>query len=383
MKKVGISTVFTGFNYGSSLQAYATKIVLKNNGYEGIVLGQKGSLIKGRDVRIKKLCIMSIRTLINPKARKNVKAYQENPTSTPTEETKMLFKEFTDTYIEPEYKTWRELKRIGKSSEYIGFLCGSDQVWNADTLYVDPFYYLRYAPTEKRVAFSPSFGREKIADYNEKLIKKYISGVRYLSIREESGIEIIRKLTNKKAIHLLDPTLMINSKQWDEVLKIDNSCQKEKYILAYFLNEPSEYAQKIIRKLSENENAKVIAIPYRKVKKVWFDDTLNAGPKEFIENVKNATSICTDSFHGTAFAINYHIPFYTFDRQYGSAGKQSARLVSLLKKLSLMERFNPSLEMLDKKANFKDSEVILQQERDEAMEYLRKALKVKNDERQY
>lgn len=374
MKKVGVSTVFTGFNYGSSLQAYATKVILKNNGFEGIILGQKGSLIKGRDVRIKKLCSMFFRALIHPKARKTIKAYKENPTAVPTEETKILFRDFTERYIRPDYRTWRELKKIGKSSDYIGFLCGSDQIWNGDTLYVDPFYYLRYAPVEKRIAFSPSFGRDKISDYNIRLIKKYISDFNYLSVREESGVEIVKRLTNQNAIHLLDPTLMISSKQWDKELEIKTYNNDDLYILAYFLNEPSENAQKTLRNLSKSINAKILAIPYRKEKKKWFDYTINVGPKEFVENVKNTSFICTDSFHGTAFAINYHIPFYTFERQYGSAGKQSARVISLLEKLSLMERFNPIDCMDEKIVDYEKCEEVLQMERKKAINYLNNAL---------
>ena len=171
MKKIGIATVFTGYNYGSSLQAYATKQLLKKIGYDGVVLGQYGSLVPGRDIRLNKIVTMAVRVAIHPSARKNIKVYRESPAAVPTDETKALFNDFTQKFIEPEMKRWNELERIAKKDEYLAFLCGSDQIWNGDALYVDPFYYLQFAPFQKRIAFAPSFGRERVAEYNRRSIK--------------------------------------------------------------------------------------------------------------------------------------------------------------------------------------------------------------------
>lgn len=119
---------------------------------------------------------------------------------------------------------------------------------------------------------------------------------------------------------------------------------------------------------------KVIALPYQREVRDWFDFAPDAGPVEFVKYVKNASYVCTDSFHGTAFAVNYKVPFYTFDRQYGSAGKQSSRVVSLLKLVSLENHFNPSIELLDAPIDFSKSKAVLEIERNKAVEYLINAL---------
>ena len=54
MKKIGICTVYTGYNYGSALQAFAVKELVKRSGYIPVVFKLKGSIVKGRDFRIKK-----------------------------------------------------------------------------------------------------------------------------------------------------------------------------------------------------------------------------------------------------------------------------------------------------------------------------------------
>lgn len=105
-----------------------------------------------------------------------------------------------------------KIKSIAK--EAVACFSGSDQIWNSSTLYVDPLYYLRFAPKQKRVALSPSFGRNFIADYNKNKMKKWINDYPYLSVREDSGVKLIKELTGLEAQHLLDPTLIINSEEW-------------------------------------------------------------------------------------------------------------------------------------------------------------------------
>ena len=63
MKKVLLTTVFSGFNYGSSLQALATKTILKDLGCDCELVAMR-SLVKGRDIRIKKLMTILIRSLL-------------------------------------------------------------------------------------------------------------------------------------------------------------------------------------------------------------------------------------------------------------------------------------------------------------------------------
>lgn len=376
MKKIGVSTVHTGFNYGSALQAYASKIILNELGYDGINISLKGSLIKGRDVRIKKMAVIAIRLLRQPNnIKKRVSVYSDNINKSYSERSKELFETFRLDKINPYYCTWNQLKYFSKKDDFKAFLCGSDQIWNGEALYVDPLYYLRFAPKNKRIAFAPSFGRDKVADYNKSIIKKYIKDIPHLSVREESGVSIIKDLTNKDAIHLIDPTLMLDCTKWDKYLELQETISdSEKYILAYFLNEPSNYAKECLKKLAQNKKMKVISLPYEMEDSDWFDVTADAGPIEFVKYIKDAAYVFTDSFHGTAFSINYRVPFYTFERQYGSAGKQSSRVVSLLKLVSLEKQFNPSMDLLDSLIDFSKSEVVLEIERKKAVDYLINAI---------
>ena len=174
MKKIGIATVYTGYNYGSALQAYATKNILSGMGYEADVLKVRGSLAKGRDIRLGKLITIAWRSLLHKNGIKSLKNYSANISKEFKEGTVELFNEFISNEISPQLVSYLELQKKANDDEYVAFICGSDQVWNSAVFYVDPFYYLRFACFEKRIAFAPSFGRDFIPDYNKKKIGKFV-----------------------------------------------------------------------------------------------------------------------------------------------------------------------------------------------------------------
>lgn len=367
--KVILTTVFSAFNYGSSLQALAGKRIIEKTGYECELVKLK-SLIKGRDVRIGKLMTILFRSIFLNK-NNSLKTYNNSYNKTLAEGTECKFFNFTDTYLKPQEVTYGDLKRMAEES--IACISGSDQIWNSSTLYVDPLYYLRFAPQYKRVAFSPSFGRDFIADYNKEKMRKWIIDYPYLSVREDSGVKLIKELTGRDATHLLDPTLIINSEEWKSILCIED--KPNDYILAYFLDEPSDYAKKCLKKLKEKLDCKILAIPYKFEYMDYSDSIVAAGPKEFVELVANAKVVCTDSFHGTVFALNMHTPFFAFEREYGSANKQSERVLSILRKVNMLDRYQPKnvVEELNN-LDFEHSEEILNVERKKAYDYVNNAI---------
>ncbi len=369
-KRIGIATVYTGFNYGSALQAFATKALVSQMGYDGEILKLSGSLLPGRDVRIKKTLTVLLRSCIHPGGLKSLKNYGDSIRKPLSPESREMFRQFADYRLCPREVKYKDLKKSACSDEYYTFLCGSDQVWNSAVFYVDPFYYLRFAPEEKRVAFAPSFGRDFVPGYNKRKIRKYVSEIRHKSVREQSGARLIKELTGDSARVLLDPTLVLNKDEWTKLLKLKETNQ-EKYLLAYFLDEPSQKASKAVKALSEKYGLKIIGLPYSFDGTEWADNIAHAGPSEFVEYIKNASFVCTDSFHGTAFSLNFNIPFYTFEREYGNAGKQSERVLSILDIVSQKDRYEP--ENIESAFNISFDKVnsVLREQREKSKNYLR------------
>lgn len=364
-----LTTVFSAFNYGSSLQTLAGKEIIQKAGYECSLVKLK-SLVKGRDVRLRKLLTILLRSFFLKK-NNALKTYGVSYHKSLVKDTEDKFFAFTKEYLKPHEMSWRGLRQIAK--EAVACFSGSDQIWNSAILYVDPLYYLRFAPAYKRVALSPSFGRDFIADYNKEKMKRWISDYPYLSVREDSGVQLIKELTGRDALHLLDPTLIISSEEWKKILHIEHKPQD--YVLAYFLDKPSAFAKSKVKELKEKLKCKVVAIPYLFDEMDYCDEVVAAGPKEFVELVTNAKVVCTDSFHGTVFALNMHTPFFTFERDYGSANKQSERVLSILRKVNMLERYQPTnvVDILDK-LDFEESERTLNVERKKAYDYVINAI---------
>lgn len=368
-----LTTVFSGFNYGSSLQALASKIILSDSGLDCELVAMK-SLVKGRDIRLKKFFTIIVRSLLlrGRSGSKALNTYQDSYNKRMIGESATLFSRFTDDYLQPKYLSWSSLKRQAKKS--VACFAGSDQIWNSSTMYVDPLYYLRFAPAEKRVAFAPSFGRDFIADYNLTKMSSWIKDFAHLSVREDSGVRLIKEKTGRDAIQLVDPSLMVDRERWIKTLNLKE--KKENYILAYFLDKPSDNAKKVISELKEHLNCDVIAIPYQFDDMSYCDKVLPTGPVEFLDLINNAKCVLTDSFHGTAFSINLHTPFYVFGRAYGSAHSQNSRIESILKKMNMAGRYEPTDAVRDYQSiDFVFSERILTEERQKAKNYVANAIK--------
>lgn len=371
-KKVGIATLYTGFNYGSMLQAYALKMTIEELGYKGEIFKIKGSLIKGRDIRLGKLFTVVFRGLFNKGGLKELKNYKNSISKKLSEKIVNEFEKFKNDYIKPTLITNNRLKKIAKQNDFSAFVCGSDQIWNSTSLYVDPFYYLRFAPQKKRIAYAPSFGKDYVPKYNEKKIRKYVGEIKNKSVREQSGQEIIKMLTGETVDVLIDPTLILSAMEWDRLLNCKED-SNEKYLLAYFLDEPSTKAKNMVSEIAEKEGLKVIYLPYETD---WFNcaQTPFAGPKQFVELIKNAQFVCTDSFHGTAFSINYNVPFFVFERNYGKAVKQSTRIQSILEKTNLQNRFEPIDGAIMKEISFDSANHFLNEQREKSKAFLKNAI---------
>lgn len=345
MEKIGIVTVHTGYNYGTSLQVYSSKLYYEKLGYKPEILGYSNSLVKGRDIRIKKISTLLLRTFFRPVLfKKTFLTYKKSLSKEVTLESKKMFDLFTEEKLKVKKMNEKEMKNYAETKEVLALICGSDQIWNATSVYVDSFYYLQFAPKEKRIAYAPSFGKSEIPDYNKKIIKKYLSGFEYLSVRETEGQKLIKELTGKDSEVLIDPTLLISKEEWGKEIEETELPQemKKDYIVYYFLDTPSESVLENLKKIAEEFKCEIISLPFKHENFENFGTkvtSLDTGPLEFVKVISNAKFVCTDSFHGMLFSINLNVPFYIFARNYGTATNQSTRITSILDILDLRERF--------------------------------------------
>ena len=336
-KQIGIVTLYRGYNYGTSLQAYALKQFITSLGYNAHIIWTSQGVTCGRDIRLNKIARMVWRCLWHPTLIKHTfLSYKNSLSKIINPQIKVKFLSFAKKFLAVKGLSKEQLINFAASADTIALVCGSDQIWSATAANVEPLYFLRFAPEKKRIAYAPSFGASSVPDYNREILVRYISEIPFISVREESGAQIVRQLTERQVPVLLDPTLLLD---WEEfTIKTD---PKEDYILAYFLDEPSQIALDSLHYISQQHNCQVWAFPYKHPAYRTLSNVkqVTAGPEEFVKLIKYAKCVLTDSFHGTIFSINLQTPFWTFARNYVAGKGQSDRLTSILGRLNLQEHY--------------------------------------------
>jgi glycosyltransferase involved in cell wall biosynthesis len=379
-KKVGLVSIYTGYNYGSILQAYAMNELIRICGYEPYMMWHKGGIVKGRDVRFGKMLHIFFRTAFRPKLmRKIFLTYSESIRREMHHGTKEMFLDFAKNNFDVHKLSFPQMKAKSRSAGFAAVVSGSAQVWNAEAAYISPFYYLRFVPQSKRVAYAPSIGRDSVPDYNRKILRKYISEFAHVSIRETQGADIIEDLTGKRPEVTLDPTLAVDGQFWHRSFVRGEPKPKE-HIVFYFLDEPCDAVTDKLKEIAEHYACrKIIALPYAfgRLKNVGGVEFAGAGPAEFIDLIAGAAYLCTDSFHGIAFAISLNIPFVAFERNYGVASDQSSRIKSILSILGIENRYLKDASVFGSEfyeCDFTQVNALLEKERVKSVNYLRNAL---------
>lgn len=316
MKKVALITEYGNINIGNKLQNYAVKVLCENRGMEPVTFEYKSTY--GKLTGLQKLI-----ALIGVPAR-HAKKYRMILNRT------KKFKQFSDAYLGKIVHV--DMGNLDKDigERYDLFLTGSDQVWHAADMERLNYFFLKFAPREKRGCISPSFGTDTIREDLKPVYREGLLGFDRLCCREEQGCRLIKELTGQDAELICDPTLLVEKKVWDDIAVPPQTVPKKKFILAYFLGSDPE----INRLMSDyaKKNDLEIARIFSESDPNYYYIT----PNEFIYLMQNAAAVMTDSFHGTAFSIIYQKNFLVFRRK-NADGKvtMNARIESVLKLLGL------------------------------------------------
>ena len=285
------------------------------------------------------------------------------------------FRAFTDKYIvENDFVIDRYNIPSNFEKEYIAFVAGSDQIWNPNLRMNSPIDFLTFAPKHKRISYSASFGISKIpVNYEQDYINR-LAGINHISVREEEGAKIVKQLIDKDVPVLIDPTLMLEKKDWLKISEQASNKPNGKYLLTYFLGEMSEEIKNLIKKISDEQNLEIVNLASKEDKKYYHTD-----PSEFIDYIKDSSIFLTDSFHGVIFSIIFSKPFVVFDR-LSHLPSMNSRLDTLLHKFRLETR---KWNFMKKDNNYFDVDffhfnLIIEEERAKANNYLKKALEIED-----
>lgn len=387
--KIGILTFIHTRNFGANLQCFALQHTLESLGYDAEVINLYRPVDKGyvpcdndkirfggiyryhslKDYRSK------INKLIVPLINRILGRHKKN------NENLDGFLSFQEEFIHfssEEYRNFTQLYTEFPQNKYSHLITGSDQVWNYSTSFSKEPFFLTFSNSSKtlKISYAASLGHSNLPNEVQKKYKEWLNDFVAISVREESAVAAITPLTDKKVFRVLDPTLLIEKKEWLRSLSI-NTTESEGYVLVYMLS-LSEHVISFARSVAKTLKCSVKIITSRPYFKS-FDDCeflRSENPRSFVELYSKALFVVTNSFHGTAFAINFNVPFVTIDKKESRLNSRKQCLLELFK---LGNRYALEDESLSSdyyiNCDFSEANRILEIERNKSVLFLKETLR--------
>ena len=324
--KVCLVTLIDNNNYGTLLQAYASATIIQRMGNEVFFLNYYRNIyspcnllrlrFQSNQHFIKKMLDIPVVLIVMPIKHKYL--------------IKFLNKNFAFT---KRYNSIDQIKDIDADL----FVAGSDQIWNTEWNHgIDKVFYLDFVGKEsKKISFASSIGLSQFDEKYKSQLKSLFSNFLSITIRERLSLSLFEDLNIPDVKAVLDPTLLITKKEWQELLNIQKI--DEKYILVYCVEyDKSRIVIELAKKIAKKRNLSVYVIengnPFRYssigIKKRYFSPSV---PK-MVQLFYNADCTIVSSFHGLAFSINFGKPFIVVKPE-----KYNVRIDSLVQDFELQE----------------------------------------------
>ncbi len=339
--KVGIITMFyKSINYGGVLQAYALTKHLNN--LDGIDARQicyervperhtaKRILKVFNIVKLFRYVKSKINGILNKKSRQYV-LDSLSKKSAP-------FRSFAEKYVPKTNDIYTQHTIASCVDDFDTFIVGSDQVWNVK--FYDEVYRMEFVPEKKfKMSYAAGVSSASLTKDQQNQFRDSLKSYKAISVREKDAVATLSPLTNLQVEWVLDPTLLLTSKEWDEICAERKI--KEKYVFCYFLGKLSLPSAQIME-FASKRNLKVVTLPF-----LTWNDSLDsdfgdykiydADPADFISLIKHAEFVFTDSFHATVFSHLYQKNFFIFNR--AEFKEMSDRIYSLTSLFDTRDRF--------------------------------------------
>lgn len=363
--RIAISTLIGYFNYGNRLQNYALQEILKDMGNEVYTIRDYTNVVEQESFfyRLKESLLSG--TFFEKISKKaNFKKRRADNRLNIVRENE--FKDFTEQHIrETDFFINQDTVDYSFDDEFDCYVIGSDQVWNYGFPNFSNNNFVSYSKKPK-VSYAASFGVSDIPDRLKEQYRKGLKEIDFISVREDAGAKLVKNITGRNSAVVLDPTLLLERKQWEKLIS-DNVAYNEKYIIVYFLGILSDDDRAYIRKFAKRNSYKIKDLYSIKSPDLWVSD-----PSEFVNLISQAQAVFTDSFHGSVFSIIFEKYFEVFSRK-GNAKSMDSRIDTLLGDLDLLDRWH-DVKNFGKRPNYSNSIKKLKDRRMESLSFLSNSL---------
>lgn len=263
------------------------------------------------------------------------------------------------------------------------FIAGSDQIWRCaytrGTCTV-PFFFLDFASHGQRaasVSYAASFGTDTWEGSHEETqtCKNLLQQFKAVSVRERDGVALCESYFGVGAVQMPDPTLLALPEDYQMVINEASHLELPPYFAAYVLDMSEEKAE-LLKSLEAG------GVPCRSLMPWGNSIACVVGKKRYptvgtwLNGIRNAKYVVTDSFHGCAFSLIYRKPFVCL----GNEGRGLTRFKTLLETFGLEQRLvldhAPEMveNVLHSPVNWDRVAEVHEQERERGMAFLRQNL---------
>lgn len=349
--KIAILTQPLRTNYGGILQAYALQTVLQRRGHEVVVINREYPNIPSI-----KFISLRIGAVIKSVIRRYILGKKEyiimNPFSA-------LFRTRWNGYIiqpfvkkkicqSPELCNSASMRRYFEKQKFDCYVVGSDQVWRPCYSPCITDFFLKSVPDNSnagRIAYAASFGTDQweMTPFETEECSRLAKAFDSISVREESGVELCKQYLCVDAVHLLDPTMLLDVEDYIKLFKESQTPKSTGNLFCYVLDKNPE-VDKIINVLEEDGFTPLYAnldtTPSKENPR-----PVQLTIEEWLRGFYDAEFVVTDSFHACVFSILFNKPFVV----YGNSMRGLSRINSLLKNFDMQHRLIMSYDEFEKK----------------------------------
>ncbi len=219
----------------------------------------------------------------------------------------------------------------GKLENDATYITGSDQVFNCQLTEDNFHYYFDFTDSPNKYSYAASFGVSDIEEWQSKdKVVELLSQFKCISVREESGGDIIKKHLGIDTQVVCDPTFLLNKEHWSQVAK---PIKEDKYVALFMLSKNDELISKA-KAFAKEKGLKLLNLAYTVKGIDGVEDRKNLGPQEWLSYIKNAQYVFTNSFHGFALSLNFNKQVWVALSQIG----RNSRIVDLANRYGVEDR---------------------------------------------
>lgn len=335
--RIGLITQPLVNNYGGILQNYALQETLRGLGHYAITIDQP--MFPPRSLKWKLYSEMAnIKRCIR---MGNVRSISRRKWESLVSRETNTTKQFVDEYIERTPKVYGYLKtrELAESLNLDAYVVGSDQVWRPMFNSRIENNYLDFTQgwNVKRIAYAASFGVDdwEYTAQNTIKIRELANKFDAISVREYSGIRLCQDNLGMNAVHVLDPTMLLDASDYMRLVKNKVELSNSESLFCYILD-PNNLKENIICECEKYFSVDRHFISSHSNSLTLSKQRVVSVPpiSKWIQSFWNTKFVITDSFHGVVFSIIFNKQFLVI----ANKGRGWERFYSLLSLFNLENR---------------------------------------------